>query len=99
MHSFVGRALVGLLLAALAASPAAAQRTATAALPGVAVDSAGGLIPGASVVVANKATGSRFTAVTNETGSFNVPALDPGIYTVSVSLSGFKTAVVDDVRL
>ena len=57
------------------------------------------MIPGASVVVTNKATGTKFNAVTSGAGTFTVPSLDTGVYTVSVSLMGFKTAVVDDVQL
>jgi hypothetical protein len=76
---------------------AAAQTTTT--LSGTVVDSAGGVIPGASVVVTNKATNTKFAGVTDATGAFAVPALDAGLYHVAVSLMGFKTAVVDDVRL
>jgi hypothetical protein len=57
------------------------------------------VIPGASVVVTNKATGTKFNAVTSGAGTFTVPSLDTGVYTVSVSLMGFKTAGVDDVQL
>src|SRR5436309_3915423 len=99
MRHLVQRLVLGIILASLSALPAFAQGTASSSLSGTAVDSAGGMIPGATVVVKNKATNTSFNAVTNETGAFSVPSLDPGIYTVTVSLMGFKTAVVDDVRL
>ena len=70
-----------------------AQGGATSALTGTVVDSAGGAIPGATVVVKNDA-GASFEAVTNAEGVFNVPALAAGKYTVNVSLTGFKTAVI-----
>ena len=76
---------------------AAAQATTT--LSGSVVDSAGGVIPGANVVATTKGTGTKFTAVTDSAGAFNIPALNPGLYAVNVSLMGFKTAVIDDVRL
>ena len=44
-------------------------------------------------------TATQFDAVTNESGYFSVPALDPGTYTVTVTLMGFKTAVLNDVRV
>lgn len=75
----------------------AAQATAT--LSGTVVDAGGGVIPGAAVVVSNTATATRFNAVTDDGGSFSVPALNPGLYAVHVSLMGFKTAIVEDVRL
>ena len=71
----------------------------TSTLSGTVVDAGGAVIPGASVVVTNKSTTATFNAVTDGTGAFSVPALNPGLYSVSVSLSGFKTVVLDDVRL
>ena len=62
-------------------------------------DSAGGVVPGAMVVVTNPDTGAKFDAITNSTGTFNVPALPTGRYTVTVSLQGFKTTVLSDVRV
>src|SRR5262245_8944280 len=70
---------------------------ATSPVTGSVVDSAGGAIPGASVVVKNE-SGVSFEAVSNGEGLFNVPNVPPGVYTVTVSLSGFKTAVVREVR-
>jgi hypothetical protein len=79
--------------------PALAQGTANSALSGVAVDPAGGAIPGATVVVKNDATGVSLEAITNASGQFSFPSLPPGTYTVTVSLSGFKTFVANSVRL
>ena len=62
-------------------------------------DTSGAVIPGASVAVKNTATSTLFDTVTNESGYFSVPALDPGSYSVTVTLMGFKTAVLNDVRL
>ena len=93
------KVLVAVVLVAFWCVTADAQGTATSSISGTAVDSAGGVIPGASVVVTNKATGTKFSAVTSGAGTFTVPSLDTGVYTVSVSLMGFKTAVVDDVQL
>ena len=90
-------ACAALVILALAA-PAHAQSSASS-LTGLVVDSAGGVVPGATVSVKNNATNVTSEAVTNTSGAFSVPALDPGTYTVTISLSGFKTAVVSDVRL
>ncbi len=87
------------VLMSLVGTFAHAQGTTTAPLSGVVVDAAGGVIPGATVVVKNNATGTTFETVTNSTGAFSVPALDPSAYTVTVSLVGFKTSVINDVRL
>ncbi len=72
---------------------------ATTSLSGTVTDTSGAIIPGATVVVKSIATATQFDAVTNESGYFSVPALDPGAYTVTVTLMGFKTAVLNDVRV
>jgi len=68
-------------------------------LSGTVVDSGGGVLPGATVEVKNNRTGVTTTTITNATGVFDVPALDAGIYTITVSLSGFKNTVLTDVEL
>ena len=71
---------------------------ATSSITGSVIDSAGGAIPGATVVVKNP-SGVSFEAVSNGEGLFNVPGVPPGVYSITVSLSGFKTAVMNDVRV
>ena len=87
------------LVCALAATAAFAQGGATSTLAGVVQDSSGGAIPGASVVVKNNATGATFEAVSTDNGTFTIPALNAGSYTVTVTLQGFKTYVANDVRV
>jgi hypothetical protein len=71
----------------------------TTSLSGTVSDTTGAVVPGATVAVKNNATSTQFEAVTNESGFFTVPAIDPGGYTVTVTLAGFKTAVLNDVRI
>src|SRR5919109_2270014 len=78
---------------------AAAQGGATSSITGVVKDTEGGVIPGVTVVVISNATRGEFEAVTNRSGAYTVPALSVGTYTVSVSLAGFKSAVITDVRV
>jgi hypothetical protein len=68
-------------------------------LSGTVVDSGGGVIPGATVSAKNNATGQAFEVVSNESGVFSIPGISVGTYTVTVTLSGFKTAVMNDVRI
>jgi hypothetical protein len=94
--------VIGTLLAILAMAGASAFAQgggSTSALSGTVTDSSGAVIPGATVVVKNIATSSEFQAVSSDEGTFTVPALNPGGYTVTVSLMGFKTAVLNDVRV
>ena len=91
--------LAVIVMMSMTSTFAYAQGSTTSTLSGVVIDSGGGVIPGANVVVKNNATGTTFTAVTNNTGAFALPALDAGTYTVTVSLMGFKTSAVSNVRL
>lgn len=95
------RKILVLTLAVLMASALAfAQGGGTAAtLSGRVTDSSGGVIPGADVTVKNNATGVTFQAVTSSDGSFTVPALEPGKYTLIVALMGFKTAQLPDIQM
>src|SRR4051794_15944327 len=70
-----------------------------AALSGTVSDAAKALIPGVAVTATNSGTGVVSTAITNETGTYNVPSLLPGTYTVSAELPGFQTRTFTDVRL
>jgi hypothetical protein len=50
-------------------------------------------------VATETATGVVTSTLTNESGSYNFPALVPGNYKVTAELQGFKTAVDNNVRL
>ena len=100
MRSAFRLALFALALAGLLESPVFAQGgSAKSTITGTVVDTAGGVLPGATVVVRNAATSVETATVTNSTGVFGVPALDAGTYTITISLSGFRTSVLTDVEL
>jgi hypothetical protein len=99
MSHSCARVLLTFLLGVALAAPLHAQGGNTASLSGTVVDAAGANVPGATVVVKNIATGTSSETQSNADGVFSVPALEIGTYAVTVSLTGFKTAVVNDVRL
>ncbi|MBD0327134.1 MAG: carboxypeptidase regulatory-like domain-containing protein, partial [Pyrinomonadaceae bacterium] len=57
---------------------------------GTVTDPQGGAIPGATVTITNTATGLTKTVTTDDNGSFVIPALPAGPYSVSVQAKGFK---------
>ncbi len=83
----------------LVASSALAQGSVTSTLTGTVLDTSGGAIPGATVVATNTATGVVSETTSTSQGTFTIAALLPGRYTVTVSLTGFKTAVFNGVVL
>src|SRR5688572_19352450 len=77
-----------LLLSLAVALPAAAQET-RGNIAGTVKDSTG-VIPGATVIILNTDTGSKQELVTNSTGYFEAPLMQPGNYEISVEMAGFK---------
>ena len=86
--------------AALAiASPAFAQGGTTQTISGIVVDTGGGVVPGAEVQLKNNATGVAQSQISNSEGAFSFPGMQVGTYTVTVTLTGFKTFISNDVVL
>jgi hypothetical protein len=75
----------------LLAAAGLAQEGINATLSGTVSDNTGALIPGVEVTAKNIATGVASTTITNETGTFRFPSLQPGEYEASAVLSGFQT--------
>jgi hypothetical protein len=80
--------LIGLLIFA---SVGLAQEGINASLSGTVSDPTGALIPGVEVTAKNTATGVTSTTLTNESGTYRFPSLQPGSYEATAVLSGFQT--------
>ncbi|MCI0392461.1 MAG: TonB-dependent receptor [Acidobacteria bacterium] len=92
--------LLALFLTILASALTAYGQVSSAApLSGTVTDHSGAVLPGAVIVVKNDATGATFNTTTVNNGTFTVPALNPGTYTVTVTMTGFKQAIVNGVKL
>ena len=92
------RLMLALAILAMASPLAFAQGGATSSITGVVVDAGGGVIPGATVVAKNNATNETYTTVSGSNGSFTIPAVNIGTYTVTVSLTGFMAKVKTVLR-
>ncbi len=71
----------------------------TGVVQGTTVDTTGAVLPGVAVELRNVETNFTVTRTTDENGRFVVLQVPPGRYTVTFSLSGFKTLVREDVVL
>jgi outer membrane receptor protein involved in Fe transport len=78
---------------------AAAFAQTTASIQGTVTDQSGAAVVGAKVTVKNTALGIERTTQTTSTGSYEVPALPPGVYTVQVQQSGFEIQLAKDLVL
>ena len=70
-----------------------------ASLSGTVTDSSGGLVPGASVETVSMETGLRRQTLTSSSGTYQIPGLPIGTYTLTVSKAGFRPVEVKNVEL
>src|SRR5262245_24449073 len=70
-----------------------------ATVGGTVSDASGALIPGVEVTARNVNTGIVATRLTNESGNYEFPSLQPGTYTLSASLPGFQSVAYNNVQL
>ncbi len=87
------------LLLVVPASVRAQARLTGADLDGTISDQTGAIVPGCTITVINRDTNVTRLAVADDIGHYAVPALPPGTYTVSATLSGFKPQTRDAITL
>ena len=63
-----------------------------ATITGRVLDPSGAAVPNVSVKALNAATGEASTATSDAAGTYTIPFLRPGVYTLTASAQGFKVA-------
>jgi outer membrane receptor protein involved in Fe transport len=96
--AWCSRILLAVVLV-IAAIPIAAHAQSTASISGVVKDTQGSVLPGVTVIIKNDANGQSTEVTTDAEGRYQATALGAGSYSVSATLSGFKTAAIKDVRV
>jgi hypothetical protein len=81
----------------LAGAPALAQSTGE--LAGRVTDESGGVLPGVTVTATQTGTGFTRSVVTDGTGTWVMPNMPTGPYSLEVSLQGFRTYVQTGIVL
>jgi len=95
-------ALSGLVLAlalALAFAPPVSAQTAGSNLAGRTQDKDGGPLPGVTITATNTETGLERSGTSGPDGTFLLPSLPIGTYTVKAELDGFAPVNVESVKL
>jgi Carboxypeptidase regulatory-like domain len=91
--------VLALCLAWGLAAPASAQIT-TGAVTGTVTDAQGGVIPGATVIIISETQATKSSpVVTNTDGQYVIPNVTVDIYTVQVTMTGFRTFLRQGVRV
>jgi hypothetical protein len=68
-------------------------------LLGTITDSSGAAVTGASVSIKETQTNLSFTTKTNEDGNYTFSSIQDGVYTVEVSLQGFKKVIQENIQV
>src|SRR5215510_3849714 len=89
---------VSLVLTLLTAQAGYSQ-VSTGTVTGFLRDQSGAVMPGVTITVTNVDRNTSQTTITNDLGSYVVPALNPGNYSVAAELPGFKKSVREGLTL
>ena len=80
-------------------TPDIALAQATGSIAGTAKDESGAVLPGVTIEATNLGTNNLRTATTGADGFYMIPLVQPGLYTVKASLSGFSTVSHSGVKV
>ena len=71
----------------------------TSAIEGTVTDPSGAVLPGVSVTLKNEETGVTQTLKAQDTGYFRFTTLPSAVFTLSASFPGFKTTLLEHIRV
>ena len=92
------RGIAAALLLLMAFVMAGAQES-RGSLTGTVTDPNGAALPGATVEIRNVETNVANTANTNDEGAYSFPLLNPGRYTLTVTVQGFANATRENIEI
>jgi carboxypeptidase family protein/TonB-dependent receptor-like protein len=84
-----------LLLSAALSTP----QSTNASIAGNVTDSSGQAVPNVTITAENTGTGILLTTLSNETGVYTFPSVQPGTYRLSAELAGFRKNVYENVTV
>jgi len=90
---------VSVVVLVLLATATLVGQTFRGTILGSVTDPSGAVVAGATVKTHNLATGLERTTTTSADGSYAVPELPIGTYSVTVTLTGFQTAITNNVEV
>src|SRR5262249_25386787 len=100
MFGRTGNWLVALFFGLSSAVPTTVRAQAsTATVGGTVLDETGAVVPDVEIIVVNLGTALRRTTTNGDQGSFVVPLLTPGSYSLTVRHTGFTTAEIANLVL
>jgi hypothetical protein len=92
-------AILAAAFCAIIASQNSRAQSFTASLLGNVTDASGAAIPNAAIVATNVATNAKVEARSDGTGRYVVSPLQPGLYTLEATCTGFKKFIQSGIEL
>jgi hypothetical protein len=80
-------------------APCVHAQISQATLQGVVKDNTGAVVPSASVTLKNKGTGESRAVLSSASGDYVIPNLNPAEYSLTATMTGFKTVVISSLTL
>jgi outer membrane receptor protein involved in Fe transport len=99
IHRGIACLILFALIVALGPISIHAQSTTQGAIAGTVVDQSQAAIPNATVTIQNPSTGFSMQLVSDTSGYFKAPLVEPGTYTVSISAANFAKYRADNVTV
>lgn len=93
------RLLLGAMFVLLCMPFLASAQAGRGSISGVVFDPSGAVVNGAKVTALNRATGVTLHTVTNESGLYGFVSLNPGLYEVTASQTGFQSFAQNNVSV
>src|ERR1700742_1760047 len=91
--------LFGLTLVILASPMALRAQSGTSSVQGTVTDTTGAVIQGASVVLTNTSTGVALNGVSDSSGSYSFPSVQPGVYSLEISKQAFASYKISQFKI
>jgi hypothetical protein len=89
--------ILAMALFLLILGPVALAQSSKGVIVGTVTDQSGAVISGATVKVTNTATNLERETTTSDQGGYRLDNVDPGVYTVAVAATGFRTTNLTSV--
>ncbi len=93
------QAVTAVVVAVLLCTASSFAQQQTGEIRGRVTDTSGAVLPGATVTIAGPALLQPRVVIVSDTGSFSVPELPIGVYSVTFELAGFRRVVRPDIRI
>src|SRR5580704_192121 len=76
---------------------AAAQSSTTGKVVGTVTDASGAIVPKAEVQLVNTDTNAAASSITDDSGGYVFPSVQPGPYKITVKMTGFRTETISNL--